>query len=38
VVIEINQGDFYFLVQHSPHFVIELMRTLSERVRRNAEA
>ena len=37
VAIEVNQGDFYFLVQHSPHFAIQVMQVLSERVRRNTE-
>jgi CRP-like cAMP-binding protein len=37
-VIEVNQGDFYFLVQHSPHFAIQVMQVLSERVRRNTES
>ena len=38
VLIEVNQGDFYFLVQHSPHFAIQVMQVLSERVRRNTES
>lgn len=37
IAIEVNQGDFYFLVQHSPHFAIQVMQVLSERVRRNTE-
>lgn len=37
VAIEVNQGDFYFLVQHSPHFAIQVMQVLSERVRRNTD-
>lgn len=37
-IIEINKGDFYFLIQHSPFFAIEVMQVLSERVRRNTDA
>lgn len=37
IAIEVNHGDFYFLVQHSPHFAIEVMQVLSERVRRNTD-
>ena len=37
VVIQVNHGDFYFLVQHSPHFAIQVMQVLSERVRRNTD-
>lgn len=36
-IVVLNQGDFYFLIQHSPMFAIEVMQTLSERVRRNTE-
>lgn len=36
-VVKINQGDFYFMVQHSPFFAIEVMQVLAERVRRNTE-
>ena len=39
VVDIVTDGDpsmrFYFLVQHAPFFAIEVMRTLSYRVRRN---
>jgi CRP-like cAMP-binding protein len=37
-IVEVNEGDFYFLIQHSPFFVIEMMRVLSDRVRRNTES
>ncbi len=37
-IVEINQGDFYFLIRHAPFFVIQVMQVLSERVRRNTEA
>lgn len=37
VVVEVNRGDFYFLIQHAPFFAIEMMQVLSERVRRNTE-
>jgi CRP-like cAMP-binding protein len=37
-LVEVNEGDFYFLIQHSPFFAIEMMRVLSERVRRNTES
>lgn len=36
-VVEINQGDFYFLIQHSPYFAIQVMQILSERVRRHTD-
>ena len=36
-IVVLNQGDFYFLIQHSPMFAIEVMQTLSDRVRRNTE-
>lgn len=38
VVIEINEGDFYFLIQHAPFFAVQMMQVLSERVRRNTDA
>ncbi len=38
VLVEVSEGDFYFLIQHSPFFAIEMMRVLSERVRRNTES
>ena len=34
-LVLLNQGDFYFLVQHVPAFALDVMRVLSERVRRN---
>jgi CRP/FNR family cyclic AMP-dependent transcriptional regulator len=37
-LVEINHGDFYFLIQHSPQFAIEVMQVLAERVRRNTDA
>lgn len=37
-VIKVNQGDFYFMIQHAPYFAIEVMQVLAERVRRNMEA
>lgn len=37
VLVEVNRGDFYFLIQHSPFFAIEMMQVLSERVRRNTD-
>lgn len=37
-VIEVNEGDFYFLIQHSPYFALQVMQVLAERVRRNTEA
>ena len=37
-VVVLNQGDFYFLVQHTPYFAIEVMQVLAERVRRNTDA
>ncbi len=37
VLVKVDEGDFYFLVQHSPSFAIEMMRVLSERVRRSTE-
>lgn len=37
VIVKVNEGDFYFLIQHSPHFVLQMMQVLSERVRRNTE-
>lgn len=37
-LIEINEGDFYFLIQHAPMFAIKMMQVLSERVRRNIES
>jgi CRP/FNR family cyclic AMP-dependent transcriptional regulator len=37
VVIQVNEGDFYFMIQHSPFFAIEVMQVLSDRVRRNIE-
>jgi CRP/FNR family transcriptional regulator, cyclic AMP receptor protein len=37
-LVVINEGDFYFMIQHSPFFAIEMMQVLSERVRRNTEA
>ena len=36
-IVELNQGDFYFLIQHVPFFAIKVMQVLSERVRRNTE-
>lgn len=38
VVVEVNEGDFYFMIQHSPFFALEMMQVLSERVRRNTDA
>lgn len=37
-LIQVNEGDFYFLIQHAPFFAIEVMQVLSERVRRNTDA
>lgn len=37
IIVEVNQGDFYFLIQHAPFFAIEMMQVLAERVRRNTE-
>jgi CRP/FNR family cyclic AMP-dependent transcriptional regulator len=37
-VVKINEGDFYFMIQHAPFFAIEVMQVLSERVRRNTDA
>ncbi len=37
-VVELNQGDFYFLIQHVPYFAIQVMQVLSDRVRRNTES
>lgn len=37
-VVIINEGDFYFMIQHSPFFAIEMMQVLSERVRRNTDS
>lgn len=38
VIVEVNEGDFYFLIQHSPYFAVEMMQVLSDRVRRNTDA
>ncbi|MCC7162055.1 MAG: cyclic nucleotide-binding domain-containing protein [Anaerolineae bacterium] len=37
VLIQVNEGDFYFLIQHAPFFALEMMQVLAERVRRNAD-
>ena len=37
-VVKINEGDFYFMIQHAPFFAIEVMQVLAERVRRNTDA
>jgi CRP-like cAMP-binding protein len=37
-VVILNQGDFYFMIQHAPYFAIEVMQVLSERVRRNTDS
>jgi CRP-like cAMP-binding protein len=37
VLVEVNEADFYFMIQHSPFFAIEVMRVLADRVRRNIE-
>lgn len=37
-VVILNQGDFYFLIQHAPYFAIEVMQVLAERVRRNTDS
>lgn len=37
-IVVLNQGDFYFLVQHAPFFAIQVMQVLAERVRRNTSA
>ncbi|TAH49388.1 MAG: cyclic nucleotide-binding domain-containing protein [Chloroflexota bacterium] len=36
-VVEVNQADFYFLIQHSPYFAIQVMQILSDRVRRHTD-
>lgn len=36
-IVEVNQGDFYFLIQHSPYFAIQVMQILSDRVRRHTD-
>lgn len=38
ILIEVNEGDFYFLIQHAPFFAVQMMQVLSERVRRNTDA
>lgn len=38
VIVEVNEGDFYFLIQHAPFFAVKMMQVLSERVRRNTDA
>jgi len=38
VLVQVNEGDFYFLIQHAPFFAIEMMQVLAERVRRNTDA
>lgn len=38
VLIEVNEGDFYFMIQHAPFFAIEMMQVLAERVRRNTDS
>jgi CRP-like cAMP-binding protein len=38
VLVEVNEGDFYFMVQHAPFFAIEMMQVLAERVRRNTDS
>ncbi len=37
-IVEINEGDFYFLIQHAPYFAIQVMQILSERVRRHTDS
>lgn len=37
VLVQVNEGDFYFLIQHAPFFAIEMMQVLAERVRRNTD-
>ena len=37
-LVMVNQGDFYFLIQHVPQFAVDVMRVLAERVRRNTDA
>jgi CRP/FNR family transcriptional regulator, cyclic AMP receptor protein len=37
-VVRLDQGDFYFLIQHAPFFAIQVMQVLAERVRQNTEA
>jgi len=37
VLVKVDEGDFYFLIQHSPSFALEMMKVLAERVRRNTE-
>lgn len=38
VLVEVNEGDFYFMIQHAPFFAIEMMQVLAERVRRNTDS
>ena len=38
VLVQINEGDFYFLIQHAPFFAVEMMQVLAERVRRNTDS
>lgn len=37
-IVVIEESDFYFLVQHSPYFALEVMKVLAERVRRHISA
>ena len=37
-VVRVDQGDFYFLIQHAPFFAIQVMQVLAERVRQNTES
>lgn len=37
-LVVLNEGDFYFLIQHAPYFALQVMQVLAERVRRNTDA
>lgn len=37
-IVEINRSDFYFLIQHSPQFALQVMQILAERVRRHTDS